>query len=462
MKEFIDAMQTEDSKTANGAITHSTAGNACLDLFFLAGASRKISDQDIIKAFNYAMDEDLLTACKILFWARDARGGAGEKRFFQVIMSYLRVNHPAVFEQLAIHVPNFGYWKDVFKIELPDDNNLNWLMHQLEESENKNLLAKWFPRKGVWFTAMHKYLKMSPKEFRKKLVGMSRTVEQSMCANQWDQIEYSKVPSVAGKLYSKSFHKHDSERYGQYIKDVLEGKTKINASVLFPSDIIMTMNGANKDAMQALWMNLPNYMEGSSERILPVCDVSGSMKGLPMAVSIGLGMYISERNEGPFKDFILTFSSNPEFHRITGNDIWERYQNLSKANWDMSTNLYATFDLLLTRAKVNNVSADAMPTKLLIISDMQFDQAAKNTTNFDAIKAMYEEAGYQMPGIIFWNVNGQLGNVPVKAKTPNTALVSGFSPSILTSLLGGDDLTPMGVMLKTINADRYSDIMFHP
>lgn len=212
MTEFKDAMLTEDAQTANGAVTHSTAGNACLDLFFLAGASRKMAVSDIIKAFNYAFAEDQTIACRILFWARDARGGAGEKRFFQVIMSYLREVDSDLFDQLAIHVPVFGYWKDVFKIDVPNDNSLNWLMHQLEESEHKNLLAKWFPRKGVWFKAMHKYLKMTPKEFRKMLVGMSKTVEQNMCANQWDQIEYAKVPSVAGKMYSKSFHKHDSER----------------------------------------------------------------------------------------------------------------------------------------------------------------------------------------------------------------------------------------------------------
>lgn len=462
MDNFTNAMFSNDSFTNNGAVTHSTAGNFCLDLFFIAGASRNMPEEDIIKAFIRAYREDKLTAIKILFWARDARGGAGEKRFFQVIMRNLMTYDGGVYDQVAIHIPTFGYWKDIFIIERPSEDTINWLSIQLKENKNANLLAKWFPRKGEWFVAMHKYLNLSAGNFRRMLTSMSNTVEQKMCANEWETIAYSTVPSVAGKMYSNSFNKHDGVRYASYISDVMEGKQKMNASVLFPSDIVNKITNSvyedTTDAYNAMWKSLPNYMEGCKERILPVCDVSGSMQGTPMDVSIGLGLYISERNEGPFKDLVLTFSENPQFHLVQGNSLEERLVNLRRADWGMNTNLALTFKVLLDRAKAGKVSQEDMPTKLLIISDMEFDQACGSHNNFDAIKGMYANAGYQMPGIIFWNVNGRLGNVPVKANTPNTALVSGFSPSIIRSVLGGDDLNPLAVMLKTINTERYACI----
>lgn len=461
MDNFTNAMFSNDAFTNNGAVTHSTAGNSCLDLFFIAGASRNMSEEDIIILFMRAYREDKIVASKILFWARDARGGAGEKRFFQVIMRYLAKMLPEVHEQLVIHTPTFGYWKDVFVTETPNENNLNWLATQLKENANANLLAKWFPRKGPWFVGMHKYLGMNAGTFRRMLVNMSNTVEQMMCANMWETIQYSKVPSVAGKMYSKSFNKHDGVRYTSYISDVMDGKQKMNASVLFPSDIvhgITTSYGDDTSAYNAMWKSLPNYMEGCKERILPVCDVSGSMQGTPMDVSIGLGLYISERNEGPFQDLVLTFSESPQFHMIQGNTLSERMVNLRGADWGMNTDLVKTFTVLLDRAVAGKVSQEDMPTKLLIISDMEFDVACGVRTNFDYIKDLYAHCGYDMPGIVFWNVNGRLGNVPVKANTLNTALVSGFSPSIIRSVLGGDDLSPLAVMLKTINNERYKCI----
>jgi hypothetical protein len=182
------------------------------------------------------------------------------------------------------------------------------------------------------------------------------------------------------------------------------------------------------------------------------------MMGQPMEVSIGLGLYISERNEGPFKDLVLTFSEHPNFHKIEGNTLSEKVFNLGKANWGMNTDLNKAFRVLLDRAIAGKVSQEDMPTKLLIISDMEFDQACGSRTNFDLIKAAYAESGYEMPGIIFWNVRGRLGNVPVKANTPNTALVSGYSPSILTSILGGKDISPYSVMMETISKPRYNCI----
>jgi hypothetical protein len=458
MSQLVNATRQYNAITANGAVTHSTSLNACLDLFFIAGASRRMQESDIIVMFERARAENKDLAYKILFWARDARGGAGEKRFFQVLMNHISKQYAYEYDQLAIHIPEFGYWKDVFKIENPTDNNLNWIATQLDESSNANLLAKWFPRKGKWFSAMHRYLKLTPKEFRKKLVSMTKVVETQMCANEWDKINYGQVPSVAMNQYRNTFLTHDRVRYVDYIADVKAGKQKINASVLFPHQLYQAINkGEDADAVEAQWDNLPDYMADTTERIIPVCDVSGSMEGLPMDVSVSLGIYISERNKGIFKDAFLTFSERPEMNYLTGS-LSQRMRQLSDADWGMSTNLQATFDLILNSAVRESLPESEMPTKLLIISDMEFNEADRHQTNLDSIRQKYSNAGYKMPEIVFWNVNGRMGNVPASVNDSGIGLVSGFSPSILKSILKGEIYSPLQLMLDTVDTARYSCI----
>jgi hypothetical protein len=458
MSKFVNATRGYNSVTANGAVTHSTSLNYCVDMFFLAGASRNMPESEIITIFERAFAQDSLIAAKILFWARDARGGAGERRFFQVVMKHIALSYPDVFDQLMIYAPVFGYWKDVFVIETPNENNLNWLKIQLEESANSGLLAKWFPRKGPWFVAMHKYMKITPKELRKYLVAKTNVVETPMCRKEWSTINYEHVPSIAMNRYRKAFFKHDMERMTQYIDAVHSGEAKINASVLFPHQLYQAINqGQNASAVEAQWNNLPNYMEGSTERILPVCDVSGSMSGLPMDVSVSLGIYISERNEGIFKDAFLTFSEYPEMEYLKGS-LSQRMRQLNASSWGYNTNLQATFDLILNSAIRENLSPDEMPTKLLIISDMEFDEATNNRSNLDDIRAKYNQSGYVMPEIIFWNVNGRMGNSPAQVHDQGIGLVSGFSPSILKSILKGKVYGPEQLMMDTVMSDRYARV----
>ena len=458
MSGLVNATRQYNTITANGAVTHSTSLSACLDLFFIAGASRDMLESDIILMFERARAENKNLAYKILFWARDARGGAGEKRFFQIVMEHISKQYAYDYDQLAIYIPEFGYWKDVFKIEKPNENTLNWLVTQLDESPNANLLAKWFPRKGQWFSAMHKYLKITPKEFRKKLVSMTKVVETQMCANEWSEINYSHVPSIAMNKYRSAFIGHDADRYTDYIADVQAGKQKINAGVLFPHQLYQAIEkGENANAVEAQWNALPDYMADSTERIIPVCDVSGSMEGLPMDVSISLGIYISERNEGLFKDAFITFSSSPEMNYLKGS-LSERMRQLQRSGWGYSTNLQATFDLILNSAIRESLPESEMPTKLLIISDMEFDEADRDQTNLDTIRQKYSLAGYKMPEIVFWNVNGRMGNVPASVNDSGIGLVSGFSPSILKSILQGEIYSPEQLMLDTVDSARYSCI----
>lgn len=456
---LVNATRQYDSLTANGAVTHSTSLSACLDMFFLAGASRRMSEEDIVSIFSAARSENKDLAYQILFWARDCRGGAGEKRFFQVVAIYCEAHHSDEWEAVSFLTPEYGSWKDLFVIESPDYNRLNFLAFQLEESEHANLLAKWFPRKGQWFTAMHKYKGMTPKEFRKYLVSKSNTVEQKICANNISDIDYSKVPSVAMNKYRNLFSGKDTERFNAFNQAVLDGKAKVNASVLFPHQLFQAMmSGEDRNAVEAQWQSLPNYMEGSSERILPICDVSGSMMGLPMDVSVALGLYIAERNEGIFRDAFITFSSTPSMQYARGNSLYDRFMSVRKSDWGFSTNLQATFDLVLKSAVRENLPQSEMPTKLLIISDMEFNQACTEESNLDAIRTKYSEAGYVMPEVIFWNVNGRIGNVPASMKDSRVGLVSGFSPAILTAILQGEVVTPQQLMFNAVDIPRYRNV----
>jgi len=195
------------------------------------------------------------------------------------------------------------------------------------------LLCKWLPRKskiinGKNFTKdLIEFLSFSPKRYRKTLVTNTKVVESLMCANKWSEIEYSHVPSIASKNYANAFNRHDPSRYKSYLNSVMKGEAKMNASAIFPYDVCRGIF-SNPEQADAQWKSLPNYLEGVNERILTVCDVSGSMHGLPMEVSVSLGLYFSERLEGEFKDCVVTFSEQPKFVKLEGNTLSERYRNL--------------------------------------------------------------------------------------------------------------------------------------
>ena len=462
---LIDATRQKDSLTENGALTNSTSLSNCLDLFFLAGSSRKKALRgqldSMIPLFNSALIEDPTLTYKILFWARDCRLGAGERAFFQFFAKYIKDNHPHDWMKIYTLIPFYGYWKDFFVIEEPTDRTISFLgkkLVSLDQEDHPNLLAKWYPRKGKWFSTMHKSLKLSPKAFRKFLVDNTKVVESKMCKNEWGTIDYSTVPSIAMNKYRNVFGKRDEERFSRFNDHVLAGEEKVNSSVIYPYQLFeAAKNGADSKSVEAQWKCLPDFMSNSSERIIPVCDVSGSMQGLPMAVSVSLGLYISERNKSIFKDAFITFSGNPTMNYLKGTGLIERMIQLETAEWGMNTDLDKVFQLILDSAVEGNVSEDEMPTKILIISDMEFDGCCY-ATGGDLIKMRYENSGYKLPGIIFWNVNGRLGNIPASNKDENVGLISGFSPSILTSVLSGEDFNPYSLMLKVLNSDRYNSI----
>lgn len=454
MSKLIQALSTKDSFTANGAITHSTSLNTVLDLFFIAGASRTMEESVIQNMLTKAYAENKFLTLKVIFWAGDIRGGQGERRFLRIALKWLETYHNSVLEQLLQFVPEFNRWDSLF--ELSSDKSLQ-LIHKALADKNQ-LCAKWMPRKKQYDNFASKFRKrfgLTPKQYRQLIVENTNVVETQMCKKEWPEIEYKKIPSVAFSKYRKAWARNDGERFKQFIDDVNAGKQKIHASVIFPHDIYKSYKaGGDEASINAQWNCLPNYLENSEERILPVCDVSGSMSGTPMDISVSLGLYFSERNKSVFKDAFITFSEKPKLQHLKGN-LTQRIQQLESADWGMSTNLASVFMLILNKAVENKLSNDDLPTMIVIISDMEFNMASKSQTNFEFIDKAFAKHEYKRPSLIFWNVNGRENNVPVNKNDKNVALVSGCSPVTIKSILSAREITPVEVMMTALNDKRY-------
>ena len=474
--KLVDALRQSDVTTENGMATNSSSLNAVVDLFFNIGAMRGQDKQRLIATFSKAFYQDPSRAMKILFWVRDVRGGAGERQVFRDIMAYLVESHTEALVKNLKYIAEYGRWDDLLVLEGTklERDAFKLIKEALESGDG--LCAKWMPRKGTTAAKLRNYMEMSPKTYRKTLVGLTHVVEQLMCAKKWEDIDFSKLPSVAGARYQKAFWKNAKDQYETYIGKLQKGEAKINAGAVYPYDVVKSLKMGNAEVATEQWKALPNYMEVANDMILPVVDVSGSMttpaggsKNVTcMDVAISLGLYISERNEGAFKDAFITFSNNPELQVVTGS-LADRYSQMSRSAWGMSTNLEATFKLILNQATKHKLSQDEMPNKILILSDMEFNSAtgsggwrndnkAWNPTAQQMIEQMYLEAGYTMPQIVYWNIQSRNGGVPVAFDKLGTALVSGFSPAIMTSLLGGDIESPQQIMDKTIMGERYSKI----
>ena len=471
--KLVDALQTKNTVTENGMVTNSSSLNDCVNLFFQIGAMRGKETSKLINTFVKAYEEDALTAMKILFWVRDVRGGAGERQIFKDIVKYLASSRTESMRKNLNLISEFGRWDDLLSlIGTPLENDALTLIGNALKNGNA-LAAKWMPRPNVTnrekkrqASALRKFLKLTPATYRKMLAELSATVEQLMCGNDFDKINYSHVPSKAMSDYMRAFGKKDGERFSTYIESVNKGDVKINASSVYPYDIVKNLKFGSSDGADAQWNALPNYLENNNEQFLPVVDVSGSMccpagnnpNVSCMDVAISLGLYISERNVGAFKDSFITFSERPQLQVLKGS-LSERYNQLERADWDMSTNVEKVFSTILQSAVTNNVPESEMPTMIIILSDMEFNQGTRNNWNKTAqntFESKYAEAGYKMPKIIYWNINARNDNFPVQFNKEGVGLVSGFSPSLLTSVLSGKDLTPLSMMMEVIGSERYS------
>ena len=484
---FLRALETSDTETLNKCKTHSTSSNPLIDLFFTINTFRTKPVTEIQAIFYRAFNYSLVDTLRILFWSRDIRGGQGERRVFREILKIIAQNNKVInLKPILGYIPFFGRWDDVLVLlGTPlEEDALNLIKVALHE--NDALCAKWMPRekssRSTEATTIRNFLGLTPKQYRKKLAELTQVVESQMCDQKWDNITYSHVPSRATLMYRKAFEKHSPERWAEYLTLVSEGKEKVNAGTLYPYDIIVpiwdTLSQDNSywggapiksltpseiQLLDEQWKALPNYMENNSERIIPVIDTSGSMymdsnSPMPIQVSVSLGLYIAEHNRGPFKDHFITFSQEPVLQRVEGKSIHARLSSVKNASWGYSTNLERVFQLILESATKSQIQETEMPTTVLVLSDMEFNQTENSSTMWETISQLYDKEGYKLPKVVFWNLSTKTSNFPVKFDDIGVAMVSGFSPTILKQILTSGDITPERIMYDVIHSLRYSCI----
>jgi hypothetical protein len=474
---FANAVRNQEARTTNGMKARASTADACVDLFFKIGASR---GKNIIPDFTAAYVQNRDIASRIALWVRDARGGAGERKLFRDILLELAKTDPDRCFAMIHKVPELGRWDDLLIFEAGSQAETVAFTIIMEALNSQNgLCAKWMPRKGDQAARLRSFIGWTPKRYRKTLVDLTKVVEQQMCANQWDEINFNHVPSVASARYKKAFARH-TEKYKEWTTKLVSTDSKVketvkvNAGAVYPYDVLKGListrysanyDKSNLDHITAQWEALPNFVGDAN--ILPLVDVSGSM-GCPagghgskslvtcLDVAVSLGLYLADKNKGKFKDTFLTFSSNPELLNLQGN-IVQKIKQMTTSTWQMSTDLHKAMDKILDVAVEAGVPQEEMPEMLLILSDMQFNACTRfDHSAMEMIRHKYEKAGYKVPAIVFWNINAA-DNVPVKHDASGVALVSGFSPSIVKSVLSADmdQFTPEGVMLQTIMNPRY-------
>ena len=495
MENFFDAIKSEQrSLTENGATGYSYSGNPIVDLNYSVPDLRKqavngvpiTSVNEVLDAYIRDDNSDMIGyTLKWLLYLRDIRGGLGERESFRNILLNMNVNLPEVFIDM---IPEVGRWDDLIEFVLNTRYKSNReyglklirhrlnldMLNQLEGVPDVSLLAKWMPSinvKGASRKKALKLMKMLPTVFGgkeriyRKIMSKLRShldvVERKMSSGQWDKINYEHVPSKANLLYSMAFYKHDETRRTEYISKLEKGEAKINAETAFPHDIVHKYkescgclwswytygNGTIDEdpVLEAMWKALP--VPTDLDNFIVVRDGSGSMEGLPLDIADALSIFCSEHSKNPaFKDQVITFSKTPKYISLQGiNTLAGKIAKLLKNTEVANTNVEAVFDLVLKTAVNNNIPNDEIPN-ILIISDMEFDAARgyahddlyDDPTLFEAIENKWKEHGYTLPKLVFWNVASRSGTIPMKFNKNGLILVSGYSQSILKTVMSSE------------------------
>lgn len=469
-------MNLLDGMKKNNTITNSKGGEYYastydnnLDVFSML--SRFNSSEELIKLFNNALNENEDLALANLLYLLDIRNGKGERKIFKTIFKDLCINHPSSALRILPFIGDLGRYDYILEgLDTPINNNvIKLIKEQIDEdlkSEKPSLLAKWLPSHRTHNVNSNiakkimKGLDINEKEYRKTL-SFLRTkiniVEKNLTEKQYDKIDFYNVPSKAMLKYTNAYEKRMPNKYAEYKNMVKSGIAKINTEGLFCYEIIRKIISKVKvddEMLDLMWNNQKDILNGCDTNVLVMADTSGSMTfydGIPYATAIGLALYTSERNTGMFKNHFITFSNKPYLCEIKGETIKEKVQNIPC--YVANTDIDKAFELILKTAKENKLSQKELPSHLLIISDMEFDQGvySKDRTNFDGWKKAFNKKGYKLPTIIFWNVAGHTSGVPATKYDGDVAMVSGFSTNILSNLLTLDKYTPTNVMLEKLS-----------
>ena len=473
------------TRTENGAVALNTTGDARLDFFGTAGSLRGADKERVTRLFSEAFKADPLFATKIAFYARDVRGGLGERQTFRTLLQFMAKYHPEALRPNLDLIGVYGRYDDLYcLIGTPLEDDMWAAMKRQFEEDHRNLqagnaislLAKWIKtadassantRKLGILTAQK--LGYSVYEFKRLVRAMRRQigiVEALMSAGRWDEIRYSAVPSRAMMIYRNAFMKHDADRYNAFVQKAVSGEETIHSATLFPYDIVEKVMGMDwrgiriteDDALEAQWRQLPAYVEAGTNALV-IADTSGSMYGRPMATSVGLAVYFAERNTGPYHNMFMSFSGTSRIQILKGETLAQKIRSIDMNDWTGNTNLQAAFQHVLEIAVQNHVAQNDMPKSLIVISDMEIDYCGdRNWTFYDKMSRRFRKYGYQIPNIIFWNVASRHDVFHADRSRTGVQLVSGQSVAVFRQVMQCVGLNPVEAMEKIINSERYAAI----
>lgn len=472
-------------KTNEGANAYEHSMNHALEFFSKAGSlfeggtrgsyGNEKSAKELFIA-SFIVDPHL--TMRLLFWLRDCRGGAGNRSGSKSIYKWLAENNIDWMRANMHLIPVHGRWDDLvplFKTPLRQTAGIFWANAIVPPPINPGddggvtdvLAAKWAKRH---YKPIRQALDMKESEFRKLLSAIRKhhIVEHKMCQKKWDTIIYKTVPSVAMARYTRAFSKHDDERFQGYKMAVKQGSEKVHADTLFPHDCIRTVGNGDAEMAELQFNALPDYMEGTDEKVMVICDTSGSMGSIvggkirAIDVSMGMALYCSSRvpTDSPFYKRFIGFSHEGRFVDWRKHTFKSALKDRNVFDGAIgSTRIDKALDLILKTAIDREISKDIMPTTLLIVSDMQFHDGTednmygsgrnnKQLTEVERCLNKFADAGYDAPKIVYWNTAGYEGSQATVNQ--NVGLVSGFSPSICKAIFGGEDFSPMAIMMRAI------------
>lgn len=415
-------------------------------------------------------------------------------------MKWLAKNDSAAAKRNLQYIAEFGRWDDLYcfvgtSLERDAFKILKEQFILDLNCKTPSLLAKWLHSENATseenaklgaLTCQH--FGYSPRQYRKHLSTLReriRVLERLMSQNRWNEIEFDKIPSKAGLKYKNAFARRDIIK-AKYEKFAKSENTKVNAGALYPYEVVekainlmgshqwygrggkVALDNTDRLMINKYWDNLTDYFNGSNLNALCMVNTSNSMMGTPINVATSLGLYCAEKAGGPFANHYISFSSRPQLIECEGVDFCDKVDRIVRTNLCENTNIEAAFDMLLNTATRNRLSQDELPDIIIVISDMEFDSATTwqyrsysdrgiegAETLMEGVARKWRANGYEVPHLIYWNVNARQNNIPMLG-VGRVSFVSGFSPSIFQSIVTGK--TGYDLMLETLEKDRYKVI----
>ena len=517
--------------TANGAVSYGTCDVTGNYEGRLAWFFKGIRGLNFVFAAEYlkkSMKESKPDTFALVFNTRDILHGKGERDLGRKAFQWLLINYPYDMKRVISLIPEYGRWDDIYclfprvlcltdlkwvnenfcsKISAKTLENaqnvqkyaVNLFKNQLQtdwrdyqQSKPISLAAKWCETEGSGDDKRYGLVqqictewKLHPKGYRVRIGEMrsALNIVEKLCAGKnWDQIDYSKVPSQTMKKLRKAFDKNDHDRFQQWLSKLNkhDPTVKINAKTLHPHELVqqylktsgwhMNMSTDSDPVIEAQWKALEENVRknGALSDTIVVSDVSGSMycgtdrTTRPIDVCIALSLLIARTSKAPWNNSVIAFSESPTFYNVEGctnGDVTlhAMVNGMLQVQQGFNTDFYKVFKNIIDKHHRYNLKPEDHPKRVIVISDMQFDAADRNSTNLMAIDQLYANTGLQRPTLIFWNVNSGL-DFPATTADQNLCLIGGFSPSIMTALTTVKEFSPALVLREVIDNKRYQPI----